>query len=223
MSDASEVSVIIPTYNRRRSLIRCLKQMPPDVEVIVVDDGSVDGTSDAVRALHESNIRCLTIPNSGHASARNAGLEVARGDLIAFTDDDCVPLPPWPAPLVERLRRSDSDVAGVGGKVKPLVDSTIAKYYTIHRILEPPVSVSYLVTANCCYKRDILKLVRGFDTGLKEPGGEDPGLSMKIRKEGFSFVYEPEAVVYHDYKNNVLDFARTFYRYGRGCSFVMAV
>lgn len=221
MSNASEVSVIIPTYNRKRSLMRCLKQMPSDVEVIVVDDGSVDGTSEAVRALHKSNIRCLTTPNSGPASARNAGIEVAGGDFIAFTDDDCVPLAPWPVPLVERLRKSDPDIAGAGGRVKPLTDSIIARYYTIHRILEPPASLSYLVTANCCYRREVLELVGGFDTRLKEAGGEDPGLSIKIRKKGFSFVYEPEAVVYHDYRNSVLDFARTFYRYGRGCSLVM--
>jgi len=87
------VSVIIPAFNRRREIARAIKSAlgqsrTPD-EIIIVDDASTDGTADAVAALGESRIRVLRQErNQGAAAARNAGIEAARGDWIAFLDSD---------------------------------------------------------------------------------------------------------------------------------------
>ncbi len=109
------VSVVIPTYNRRAKLLRALAALPSDVEVIVVDDGSWDGTKRAVNDHGHAGIRCIRQANRGPASARNAGIAAASSEFVAFTDDDCVAIAPWPWPLVDRLRQEPRGVAGVGG------------------------------------------------------------------------------------------------------------
>jgi mycofactocin glycosyltransferase len=79
------------------------------------------------------------------------------------------------------------------------------------------------VTANCAYRRSAILDAGGFEEALRVPGGEDPHLSQKIRARGYSLRYEPTAVVRHDFRENLFDFARTFFRYGSGCGYVMGV
>jgi len=86
------VSVVVPSYNRARLLPRTLEailaQTSPAEEVIVVDDGSTDGTPDVVRQLFAGRVRLEVIPNSGELAARNLGISLAAGDLVAFCDSD---------------------------------------------------------------------------------------------------------------------------------------
>jgi glycosyltransferase involved in cell wall biosynthesis len=215
------VSIIIPTFNRKQSLVRCLKGISRDVEVVVVDDGSSDGTAEAIEQADHPNLKYIRQSNQGPAAARNAGISVASGNYIAFTDDDCVPEGTWPWPLVERIEQEGSKCGGVGGSVRPFNNNLLSRYYTFHRILEPPDSCSYLVTANCLFRRDVLQLVGGFDSRIVHPGGEDAGLSINVRAMGYSLAFEANAVVFHDYRTGLLDFLRTFYRYGKGCACVL--
>lgn len=213
------VSVVIPTFNRLDSLARCVEALPPEVEVVVVDDGSTDGTARRIRSLVRPRLTYIRRPrNFGPAAARNVGIQRASGDFIAFTDDDCVPSGGWPFPLVEELEQSSDAIAGVGGRILPLRDSTVARFCTFHGILEPPRSLAYLVTANCAYRRGAILEAGGFDERIPFAGGEDPGLSARVRALGHSLGFAPRAIVYHDYRPGWLDFARTFYRYGHGCA-----
>lgn len=95
------VSVIVPTYNRRdivsRAIHSALSQTYRDVEVVVVDDGSTDGTQDVVRGMNNDRIRYFLKPNGGPASARNFGLARSRGPYIAFLDSDDY----WPAEYIQ--------------------------------------------------------------------------------------------------------------------------
>lgn len=218
----TEVSVVIPTYNRADSLTRCLESLPWDVEVIVIDDGSTDHTPQVVQAVKHPRLRYIRKPNGGPASARNVGIRHAHGGVVAFTDDDCVPTPEWPHRLADRLLREPTSVGGVGGTVLPLKDGWVSRYSTFHRILEAPPSCSYVVTANCAYRCDVLDLVGGFNETIRRPGGEDPELAFRVRRVGYTLVHEPSAVVHHDYRESLSDFARTFYRYGRGCAHIVA-
>lgn len=215
------VSVVVPTYNRWRALLRCLESLPDDVEKIVIDDGSTDRTRTLLSELKSSNLICKSQVNQGPAAARNQGIVLASGDIVAFTDDDCVPRPGWPWPLADRLSARSPEVAGVGGRVLPLRDSLVARYSTFHGILDPPPSCAYLVTANCAYRRAALVSVRGFDERIGEPGGEDPELSARLRRLGYRFEYEPNAIVMHEYRTGLWEFARTFHRYGKGCAHVL--
>ncbi len=194
-------------------------------EVTIVDDGSREHAtgkvlSDWLHAEHSYVPKVVTNGRShGPGFARNAGVKASSGNVIAFTDDDCIVEPNWLAGLVPRLV-PDRHIVGVGGRVLPTVNSTISKYYSFHKILEPPPSLLYLVSANCCYQREALEEVGGFDEDIQNAGGEDVGLSFKLARAGGGFAYAPDAVVYHDYRNNVLDFVRTFRNYGRGSRIV---
>lgn len=215
------VSVVVPTFNRPRRLARAIESMSEDIELIVIDDGSSRETSEVVKACRHPRLRYARKANGGPASARNLGIQMATTPMIAFTDDDCIPLGGWPWPLARRIQLEGVHVAGAGGRVVSARDDIISRYCTYHRILEPPPSVSYLVTANCLFRRGALLEVGGFDERLRSPGGEDPDLSIRLRNRGYCLVYEPNAIVAHEFRNSLIDFARTFYRYGRGCSLVL--
>jgi glycosyltransferase involved in cell wall biosynthesis len=111
-------SVVIPTHNRKDTLRRCLAtatgQVYPDYEVIVVDDGSTDGTGDMVQREFPQVRYIRQDPNRGPAVARNRGIEVADGEIIAFTDDDCLLPLDFLSRLAEGYQRYP-EVAGVGG------------------------------------------------------------------------------------------------------------
>lgn len=225
-----DVSVVVPTHNRSEQLQKCLlslnaatKAAPFTVEVIVVDDGSRDGTPDVLRAAERTGIarrlRCEV--SGGPARARNLGWRAGRGGLVAFTDDDCNVDPGWLRALTGAISTVPAQVAGVGGRVLPAKSDRVSSYMTLHRILEPPTSLRYLVTANCVFRRTALERVGGFDEAVSAPGGEDPGLCLELGRLGYTFAFEPTAIVTHSYRPGFLQFLRTFYRYGKGCRIVM--
>ena len=102
-----KVSIIIPTYNRAHLIAECLEsvlnQTFNDYEVIVVDDGSTDNTKEAVEPYFD-RIRYTKQENRGNAGARNSGIELAKGEIIAFTDADCAPSVDWLRNIEEALR-----------------------------------------------------------------------------------------------------------------------
>lgn len=158
--------------------------------------------------------------NQGPASARNAGIRLASNEIVAFTDNDCMISPDWGNILYSELRCASRRVVGIGGRVEALRrDSLFGQYHDFHQILNPPIfpnTCLYLVTANCCYRRDEILQVGGFDERLPFPGGEDPGLSFKLLGKGYVLGYSRAAIVYHDFRSGFVDFVRTFYRYGSG-------
>jgi GT2 family glycosyltransferase len=225
----TSISVVIATHQRAVLIDRCLRaleaQVFPATEVIVIDDASADRTPAVLREWVRRpsiNIRAQRLEvNGGPARARNRGIALAHGEWVAFTDDDCAPEPDWLAAMAARAKAAPDAVAGVGGRVRPMAPGLVADYMTVHRILEPPSSCSYIVTSNCIYRRRVLLEVGGFNENVRTPGGEDPGLSFAVRQAGYSLGFCPEAVVRHHYRESIVDFIKTFYRYGRGCRLVM--
>lgn len=223
------VSVVVPTHNRSSSLARLLHslqrlKMKEDFEVVVVDDCSTDDTSEIADrwcgqdwGFEASYLRLKS--NGGPAIARNFGVRAALGEFVAFTDDDCVVHPEWLSNLKGKME-SHSRIVGVGGRVLPQRTDVISQYSSFYRILEPPPNLAYLVTANCAYSRDAMIKVGGFETDISKPGGEDVGLSFRLISEGYRFAFAEDAIVYHDFRNNLLDFVRTFRNYGEGCRLV---
>jgi len=133
---------------RRPSLTRCLPSMPEDVESVVVDDGSSDGTIKMLAKATHPNLICVQQNNRGPAYARDAGIAMVSNEDVVLTDDDCV--------AVSRLQVEGSGTAGAGGRVLlPVHEELISRYYTVHGILESPEYCSYLVIANCVYRRDV--------------------------------------------------------------------
>src|SRR5947207_2420802 len=103
------LSVVIPTYNARATIAACLESLAAegvpsaDAEAIVADDASTDGTADLV-AGRFPGVRTIRLErNAGAYAARNAAIEAARGEVLAFTDADCVALPGWAAAIRARV------------------------------------------------------------------------------------------------------------------------
>lgn len=204
-------SVVVPTYNRISTLRQCLQgllaQDYPDYEIIVVDDGSTDGTSEAL-SQEFSRGRYFQQKNVGPAAARNRGLQAASGEIIAFTDDDCLAPPDWLTRLAEGYARH-SAVAGVGGGlIAPpgiLATNIYAQYehyvaQAVYKVGEAESLGGFECpaggTANMSYRKSILEAVHGFDESFPVAAGEDADLKMRICQQGHPLLYMPVQVIH---------------------------
>jgi glycosyltransferase involved in cell wall biosynthesis len=231
---APEVTVVIPAHNQPAGLARLLhsldaQQTPPVFEVIVVDDCSTDDTA-RVAEEWAAGVRpdgatgpvagtCHRHPvNRGPAAARNTGLRLARGRIVAFTDTDCVVGPDWLRRLTDAL---GGGTVGAGGPVLALEPAGVVGRYNNHyRILDPSPQRLYVVTANCCFLRKPLLEAGGFDETLPVPGGEDIGVCIRLWQRGGRFAVAEDAVVRHEFREDLRDFRRTWRRYGYGTAYV---
>ncbi len=234
MAPALDASVIVATRDRHDLLADLVSSLAQSAvlprELIVVDDGSVRPV-DEHQLRRSLPVRVRVVRNErsvGPGAARNRGVHASRGEILLFTDDDCVVDAGWAEHLVAALVGGNEELGGVGGRVRARDRDVVSRYYELHRILEPrahdaahPRRVPYLVTANCAIRRDAFMRAGGFDGRIPAAGGEDAALSMRIVKRGYHFEHVPEAVVHHRFRPSVRDFARTFYRYGLGGRFVV--
>jgi mycofactocin system glycosyltransferase len=221
------VSIIIPSYNRVSQLERCLRSLlhvdyPPDrLEIIVVDDASSDGTQAMIERLSaecvEQNIALRSTRQStrqGVAMCRNRGAELARHELLAFLDSDCVASARWLAELVPDF--SDSTISATGGMIRAYERrSTLGRYEDTHSSLfmgrqESLVSLdgplTYLPTANLLVRQAAWKKV-----GVFAPleFGEDVDFCRRLLLHGARIHYLPRGLVEHDYRATLPAFLRT--------------
>jgi glucosyl-dolichyl phosphate glucuronosyltransferase len=222
-SASPEVSVIICTHNRVKMLeltiLSIIKQDfdPNRYEIIVVDNASQDGTRDFMIMYSEKtltpSIRYVYEPRLGSSWARNAGWQAARGNYVAYIDDDESAEPSWLRLLMSGFERHSTSIAAVGGTVvlewggkKPnWLPNTLEKFYSgvdfgpNARIL---TNEEYPLTANLAIRREMYDEIGGFRTALGHvgnmpSGGEDIDLLRRIRSNRADIFYEPKAVVYH--------------------------
>ena len=163
-------SVIVPAYQAAGSLGLCLDALNAQTvardlyEVIVVDDGSTDGTGEIAQ---QAGARVITQRNAGPAAARNAGAAAGRGDLLLFTDADCAPVPGWIAALAVPF--ADERVAGAKGTYltsqRALVPRfTQLEYEDRYDRMAGVESIDFVDTYSAAYRRDIFLANGGFDT-----------------------------------------------------------
>ena len=218
------VSVIIPVYNCSETIVQCLDSMDsinhPAFEIIVVDDGSTDGTRGICQS--RNGVRVISLDRGGPSRARNIGISVANGDFIAFTDGDCIVDKDWLTALESGFR--GPDIAGVGGDQKSPDDET----WLGKRIQEFLKCIGFMTgyikndatatetehnpSCNVMYRKAVLEEVGGFDESLFP--GEDVELDLKIRRSGYRLLYIPEAVVGHYRPRTYSEFAAMMRRYG---------
>ncbi len=219
--DKLSISVVVPVYNGGKTIGRAiehlLRQSLPPAEIIVVDDGSTDQTSNILRSFG-SRITALSKANGGPASARNEGVRVANGSLIAFTDSDCFPEEDWLKELVKGFH--SLEIGGVGGTVRGASGGLIGEYVDLHGWMNPQCardgSVLYLVTANACFRSDLLFQVNLFDERFRKAGGEDTELSVRLRSFGYEFVFVKSAVVRHLHRRTIRDYLKNIANHGEG-------
>jgi GT2 family glycosyltransferase len=211
--------VVVATRDRPHLLAGLLDSLAGlDVdELLVVDSAGRDDAT--VQLCHERGVRVLRLDRPGTSRARNAGWRATTTALVAFTDDDCLPAPGWPAALRAALARSDALV----GRVLP--DRQVAAPVSV---LDEPVardvSAADLVGhgANCGFRRTALEQVGGFDEslgpGTPVPAAEDADLLRRVLAAGLSLRYDPAAVVVHRQWRSRRQSLATAFRYGLGAA-----
>ncbi|MEM1763185.1 MAG: glycosyltransferase family A protein [Candidatus Jordarchaeales archaeon] len=210
-----KVTVVVPTYNRVRHVIECLNsvfsQKPEWCDVLVIDNLSDDGTSEVLEKMYgwRSDFRLVSPPRRiSIAEARNYGLRAAKGDIVAFIDDDCIACEGWLERLISPLLSNDK-VGCVGGKIRPVFLETPPKWirrdiYGLLGLAEWGNSVKEIyfpVGGNMALKRRVALEVGGFQEKLGPEGiklfGEEISISERLRRAGYKVIYEPRAVVLH--------------------------
>ncbi|MFL5495222.1 MAG: glycosyltransferase [Gemmatimonadales bacterium] len=221
-------SIIIPSYCRPRQLAECLRALsqleyPRDrFEVIVVDDGGDPPLDDVVAPFRcDLSLTLLRQPNAGPAAARNLGAARASGELLAFTDDDCLPHPCWLTTLADTLGRAPDCI--VGGAVvnaatgrlcsvtSQLITDLVYRHYNAD-----PLRARFLASNNLALPLRGFREIGGFDVSFRT--SEDRELCDRWLHRGYRILYVPSALVRHVHHLNVWSFARQHFGYGRGAA-----
>jgi len=233
--DKPLISVIIPTYNRKDILQKALdaykdQSLPPDqFEIIVIDDGSTDGTKEAVEKVRNTqlNIRYFHQPHGGPAKARNLGIKQAEGSIIFFTGDDCISDKHL---LQEHLRfHKKGEAIAVLGHIDWHPDLEITpfmRYITIDTQFSYPkiketsynVPFKYFYTSNISVPKKYLELAGIFDADFTEAVWEDVELGYRIWRSGVRIVYNPRAIAYHHHQVDIQDYIQRQIRAGKAAA-----
>ena len=217
------VSVIVPTHNDGVTLERCVRSVQAqdweNIELLVIDDGSTDGTAQLLESLRSSCpvLRTFALPSkSGAAAARNVGFREARGEIIALIDGDMWAPPNWVSTLIAPLLSQEAEVTGGPDLVppdSPLVSRCIG--YSMDSLLTnaglrkgDTRLVKYLPgTGNMAITRASLQQAGSFDVSFHDTG-EDKEWLHRVRESGARCLYLPEALNWHERKPDLMLHAR---------------
>lgn len=221
------ISVIVCAHNSGRDiaeLLECLASQDHELfEIIIVDNNSTDNTAHVVRqciaALSDIHIRLITEPRPGKSHALNTGIASAKGEIIAFADDDVIVGKDWLTSVARAFE--NPDVAAMGGRIFARWDEPAPSWFTpatacftpVHdfgdKVLSycPPSSLP--IGANMAVRKYALERVGLFDTSLghvgnKKIGGEESDLCQRIYDLGMGVIYWPQAVVHHRLSTRVM-------------------
>ena len=198
-----KVSVVVCSYNGGRTLDGCLQSLQkvdyPDYEVVLINDGSTDDAPD-IAARYEPWLRVYHQENKGLSAARNVGMEVAEGEIIVYTDDDCFVDEDWLYYLVSKLL--ETKASGVGGpnllpeKDGPVAACVSASPGTPAHILIDDTVAEHVPGCNMAFWADRLRNIEGFDP-VYRAAGDDVDLCWRLQNQGDFIVYAPAAMVWH--------------------------
>jgi GT2 family glycosyltransferase len=223
--DYPRITVIVCTFNGRRTIRQCLASLTaldyPDYEVIVIDDGSTDGTAEIVAQFP---CRAILQANLGLSTARNAGLNAATGEIVAYIDDDAFADRHWLRFLALAFRRSNHVSVG-GPNIAPQEDLTAAAVARspgspCHVMLSDDVA-EHIPGCNMAFRRDALMAIGGFDPQFRV-AGDDVDICWQIQQRGGTIGFAPAALVWHRRRNSVLGFWRQQAGYGKAESLLAA-
>src|SRR3990170_7160474 len=219
-------SIIIPTYNRTAQLTNCLHSFtlldyPRNCfEVIVVNDGGetkLEAIADTFR--NQINLNPKTQPHSGPAAARNTGAAKAKGEFLAFTDDDCMPAPDWLQVLAANFTQKPDCI--IGGRTINLLTNNI--YSTMSQLIldivyrhynVKPHKSRFFTSNNMALPIDHFFAIGGFNPNFTT--SEDREFCDRSIHDGFQMIYVSEALVYHAHLLTFPTFVKQHFNYGRG-------
>lgn len=226
--DMPTVSVVIVSWNGEKFLEPCLSAVSAQTlkgyEVIVVDNGSTDGSVESVRS-HFAGVRLIENKrNLGYAGGANVGFRSATGEVLALLNQDTIPHPDWVAELLAVLSGNE-EIGIVGSKILNMDGVTLqhAGAYLPWPLVQgihygrgekdegqygEPREVEYVTGAAMAIKRPVLEAIGLFDEGFFPGYFEDVDLCFRARQAGYRVVYVPRAVVLH---NESSSFEQTFF------------
>jgi glycosyltransferase involved in cell wall biosynthesis len=239
-----KVSVIICTYNRAGMLDAALKSLvaarvPADLpwEIVVVDNNSSDDTPSVIKRWQaDAPVPVITArePRQGKCYALNRGITIARGEVLAFTDDDVHFDPEWVRRLAEAF--ATPDVMGMAGRIRAVWHEPAPRWWSDHgpyRLYsaivhfdkgdEPRDLKSWPVGANMAFRASVFQRLGGFREDLGRfagtlLGAEDTELGARVLAAGLRIVYAPDAIVYHPVESERVRksyFRRWYFDHGR--------
>ena len=221
------ISVVVPVRNGADMIGDCIASIlacdyPPDRhEVLIVDNGSEDGTAEVVT---RHPVRLLHEPRRGVSFARNRGIAEGRGEVFAFMDGDCLADPAWLRELARRFQ--DPAVGCVAGELRHLPPTTAAERQAVRMLGEwqryavgsnPP----YAITANAAYRREVFDAIGPFDTRM--PRAQDVELGLRFSERSpLRLEYAAEAVARHRHRSTMRGFFRQQLGWSYGAGLVAA-
>ena len=212
------VTVVICTYNGARTLEQTCAAVArveyPDFHVIVVDDGSTDGSADIARQF---GFTVISTENRGLSAARNTGLEAASGEIVAYLDDDASPDPHWLLYLVDTFERTGW--AAVGGPNLPVPgDGAVADAVAVSpgnptHVLVSDREAEHVPGCNCAFRAEVLREVGGFDPRFRA-AGDDVDTCWRLLDAGHRIGFSAAAMVWHHRRPSVGAYLRQQRGYG---------
>lgn len=215
-----KVSVVVCAYNAERTIAPCLTSLEklsyPNYEVIVVNDGSTDLTREI--AERYDSIRLINQENKGLSAARNVGIAAATGEIVAFTDSDCVADPDWLTYLVATFLRSGRPAVG-GPNLPPPEDSLVPSAVAVspggptHVLLNDEVA-EHIPGCNMAFRKSALEEINSFDPVFRA-AGDDVDLCWRLQNQGYQIGFSPTALVWHFRRNTVKAYLNQQRGYGK--------
>lgn len=215
-----KVSVVVCAYNAERTMFACLASLEklnyPNYEVIVVNDGSTDQTREI--SEHFGYVRLINQENKGLSAARNVGIAASEGEIVAFTDSDCVADPDWLHYLITTFIRSGRAAVG-GPNFPPPEDTLVPSAVAVspggptHVLMSDDVA-EHIPGCNMAFKKTALEEINGFDPVFRA-AGDDVDLCWRLQNQGYQIGFSPAAVVWHFRRNTVKAYVNQQRGYGK--------
>ena len=208
LSEYPKVSVVICAYNAEPTMEACLESLRnlryPAFEVVVVDDGSTDRTgaiADSFEGFH-----VIHQVNKGLSAARNVGIAASLGEIVAFTDSDCVVDPDWLHYLVATFLQTGLPAVG-GPNLPPPEDSMVAACVAASpggplEVLLDDVEAEHIPGCNMAFRREVLDEIGGFDQ-IYRSAGDDVDVCWRLQDLGYRIGFSPAAMVWHFRRNTM--------------------
>lgn len=223
-----KISVVIPTYNRKDKLMKVLnafcRQSFDDFEVVIVDDGSNDGTGDMISKINlPFKIKYLFQHNKGPAAARNLGISHTQGDIIFFTGDDIISSSNLLSEHIKKHNVEDKKIAVLGyTKWLPQIKMTpfrryISNYHFAYSSIKDENNVDWglFYTSNISVHKSFLESVGLFDEDFPYAAYEDTELSYRLVRQGLKIIFNKNALAYHDHEISFKDYQKTMLNKGK--------
>lgn len=227
-----DISVIIPTHNRKNLLLKCLESLFDQnvdtmlYEIIVVDDGSTDGTKEALEEIilkSRHKLSYFFCEHKGSPAAKNLGIAKARSEVLAFVDDDCTVPRNW-IKKIKYYHENYPDILVIQGKIENMVKNSLLaaleqdildEYLKVKNIRNGAIGVNFLAAGNCSFKR---KAFSESNLYFHENfiAAEEVDLVIRMKMKGLNILYAEDLLVFHKHRSSFVGLLKRSFRDGRG-------